>query len=356
MSHTRATAHQPTGGSPSDAIEVYCPVPLQIHPAGAEEVDTFAVDWLVNHGLFTDTTPVTRMNIGLLIAAAMPFTTTAFVKAFTTYCYWAFAWDDHLDHLAEEPATLIAHVGEVAHALQQPTAVPIADDLWVRTGRAVRELLFDCLSPTAQAEFRHTNLYWITGELWKRAIQIREHPPNVGNYLRMRWAKLGGPVLAAATGPGGGYPLSYQHLQEPLILAFTQTVLLSCGLLNDMGSSLKETTTQSHVNLMAALDHDHTLGGPAALAQTYQLYERALCLMPHLQQRLLADPRPEVARYASELPQWIPATVHFTATSARYHQHTAPALTIRTTPTLWDPTDLTPPPYPQISWWWNQLT
>jgi hypothetical protein len=49
------------------------------------------------------------------------------------------------------------------------------------------------------------------------------------------------------------------------------------------------------------------VGPSAAHAQTYRLYERTLCLMPHLQQRQLADPRPEVARYATELPQWIPA-------------------------------------------------
>jgi hypothetical protein len=32
-----------------------------------------------------------------------------------------------------------------------------------------------------------------------------------------------------------------------------------------------------------------------------------------------------------------------------------PALTLTPAPTLWDPDDLTPPPYPDIAWWWQQL-
>lgn len=92
-----------------------------------------------------------------------------------------------------------------------------------------------------------------------------------------------------------------------------------------------------------------------------------LCLMLHLQARLLDDHRPAVRRYASELPQWIPATASFTYSSARYLDISTPedysietnapstAIQINTTPTLWDPNDLTPPPYPDIAWWWDHV-
>lgn len=353
MSHVPA-ARRAADEAGSGVIEVYCPVPLVVHPAGAGAVDAFAVDWLVDRGLFDRSSRIARTNLGWLITAAMPFTSEEFVKAFTAYSYWAFAWDDHLDRLAEDPAGLMAHVGEVVHALTAPSGTPADDNPWANGARAVRDLLFDCLPPEARTDFLHANTHWITGELWKRAVQLRDRPPDLGEYLRMRWAKLAGPVLATATGAGGGYPMGARHLREPLILAFSQAVLVGCAFFNDMAGSMKEAPTQSHVNVMAALAGDDPADG-TGLARAYQLCERTLCLVPHLRRRLLADPRPEVARYAAELPQWIPATLHFTATSARYHHRAAPTLVTRDTPVSWDPTDLTPPAHPQISWWWDQL-
>lgn len=55
------------------------------------------------------------------------------------------------------------------------------------------------------------------------------------------------------------------------------------------------------------------------------------------------------------------AAIHFMATSARYLTEHKPDLaavpTVTTTPTpvLWDPDDTTPPPYPDIAWWWKLL-
>lgn len=47
--------------------------------------------------------------------------------------------------------------------------------------------------------------------------------------------------------------------------------------------------------------------------------------------------------------------------TSRYHTPAAasvrwPSITLTDQPVLWDPDDLTPPPYPDIAWWWHQHT
>ncbi|MFC9971122.1 terpene synthase family protein [Spirillospora sp. NPDC127200] len=336
-------------------IKVFCPVELKIHPAGADKVDAYAVDWVVRHGLLEPGGTTARSNIGLFITAGMPFTSYEFIHAFTAYNYWTLGYDDHLDTLAHDPLALAADVGEVAYALNNSWAVPLPENRYARVIREACKLLFPCLPPWARSEFVDANNYWLTGELWKRALQHHSPAPSVDEYIRMRWAKMGAPPLVAMTGPGAGYAMSRAQLREPLVWAFSQAVFYGCVFFNDMVSVLKESPSESHVNIMAALARHHRLDPGQAQRAAMELYERVLCLAMVLQRRLTTDPRPEVARYAAELPQWIPSTLHFTATSARYHLPHLPenVLQLSDTPLMWDPDDLTPPPYPQMAWWWD---
>ncbi|MFJ6699899.1 terpene synthase family protein [Streptomyces sp. NPDC091272] len=141
-----------------------------------------------------------------------------------------------------------------------------------------------------------------------------------------------------------------------------------CIIINDLVSLAKEKLQgQAALNIVGTVAHQEHLNPVEALAHVWELYERTICLMQRLQRQLLDDPRPAVARYASELPYWLPSTINFTATSTRYLQLpaaegrppqriTAPTISTTDTPVLWDPDDLTPPPHPAIAWWWDQLT
>lgn len=182
----------------------------------------------------------------------------------------------------------------------------------------------------------------------------------------MRWVKAGCGVLAAYTAPGAGYPMSPAELYDPVVRAFSHTVLLPCTIFNDLVSVFKERAAgQAHVNLVSVLAAEHDLSTTEALIKAGELYERLIALMLRLQQQLLSDPRPAVARYARELPQWVAANLHWTATSLRFlalnhagatAKVTIPTMTTtRDTPLLTDATDLTPPPYPDLAWLWQHL-
>ncbi|MFK0181841.1 terpene synthase family protein [Streptomyces xanthochromogenes] len=348
-------AHLPAGG-----MQLYCPLALREHPLGGKELDRAGVTWLIEQGLCSPESAYTRMNIGTLMAQGMPFLTDEAAIAVTCYAYWTFAWDDHLDTLAGDLPQVVALNAEANRVMLEPPPAPVPDKgPFLTSFRAARSMLEEALGPDGMAAFRTENAMGLGGQVWKVALRALPAPPSVGEYLRMRWYKGGLGVLAATTAPGAGYLMPQAAFYDPLVWAFTQSVLLPCALINDIGSLAKETGDgQDGINLVSALATEHHLDTATALLKAAELYERMVCLTPHLQKRLLADSRPAVVRYAAELPQWIPATVEFTATSARYltaGTDTPVTVSASPAPLLWDPDDLTPPPYPDIAWWWHQL-
>ncbi|MBQ1098002.1 hypothetical protein KBY55_18410 [Streptomyces sp. b94] len=354
-------------GLPLDDLQVFCPIPLKIHPMGAPALDAWGTEWVQDIGLFPANAAVLNENYGLLIGAGAPYAEEDRIKAFMCYNYALIPWDDYVEDLSHVPWRMIVHVAEMQRAVSEPHAATISDNPWAKALRAAVVELERVMPGGAMARFRQTNSTWYMGELWKYGLQ--EHPhPSLGQYLRMRWGKIGCLVLAAFVADcHADGAMSDADFHEPLVRAFTQSVFLPAAFLNDFVSAAKENNDgQQHLNIVSILSREEALSTEEALLKAMALYERLMCLMLRLQRQLLSDPRPAVARYAAELPQWLPATVHWTATSTRYlnlaHESptdfttiTPPRVTLLDTPLLWDPNDLTPPPYPDIAWWWEVL-
>jgi hypothetical protein len=198
---------------------------------------------------------------------------------------------------------------------------------------------------------------WYFGELWKRNLLRRSTPPSLNEYLRMRWQKAALDFAIWGTCCGGaGYTLSLEELREPLVRAFSQAVLYPCAFFNDFVSLTKERSKQAELNIVTAIAREHGIEFIEALTLAWELYERCICAAIRLRQMLFNDSRPNIRRYAEDLPHWIPATLHWTATSARYLElagGSLPKFIFVDSPIRWDSKDLTPPPYSEISWWWN---
>ncbi|MGW0472443.1 terpene synthase family protein [Streptomyces coeruleorubidus] len=348
-------------------VELFCPIAQAPPKTDGKELDRHAAGWAVRQGLCAPDALLTRAGLGELITAGMPLFSREAAVALTCYTYWAFLWDDHLDGLVQDPDAAIAMTGEANRVMTEPEAAPLIDDPFVRSLRDIRRMTEECLGPDGVHAMRAEHTQWLGGQLWKLALHRRPAPPTVGEWLRMRWQKAGTGVLAALVPPGGGYALSPADQYDPLVRAFTQAVFYPCTIINELGSLLKEQANgQGHVNLVFAVAAEHGIGLAEALLKVWELYERFVGLMSRLQERLLRDSRPSVARYAAELPQWLPATVNWMSRSVRYltlldqdspggTPLAPPALSMTGSPRLWDPADLTPPPYPDIAWLWTRL-
>ncbi|MBT2442715.1 hypothetical protein J7E93_21910 [Streptomyces sp. ISL-36] len=351
-------------------VKLFCPITPAPPNADGKELDRHAAQWAVQQGLCAPDSLITRARLGELIATGMPFFTPEAAVSLSCYTYWAFVWDDHLDSLVDDPAAAIALTAEANRVMTEPAAAPLLDNTFVTSLREVRTMMDGCLDPDAMHTVRAEHMQWLGGQLWKLALHRRPTPPTVGEWLRMRWQKAGTGALAALVPPGGGYALPPRDVDDPLVRAFTQAVFYPCTMVNELGSLMKEQADgQGHVNLLSAMAVEHGIGLAEALIKVWELYERTVAVMLRLQERLLRDARSSVVRYATELPQWLPATVTWMSGNIRYltapdrnsRQEPAlalcppPELSLTGSPQLWDPDDLTPPPYPDIAWLWNQL-
>jgi hypothetical protein len=347
-------------------VDIWCPIAEKTHPLGAEALDAVVVAWLIKHGVCEPGSTGTRINLGAPFASGMPFVSEAALIAMTTYAHWGFLWDDYLDTVYDDLATVGVQVAEVMRIMNEPLSAPVPENRWLRSFRDARRLLEEALPPLGFLQLQQAHSNWVSGELWKACLRDRP-TPSVDEYLRMRWAKTGFETFIAYTAAAAGYAMLPEHLADPAVRAFCQATLLPCAIMNDLGSFAKETITGDvGLNLVTIIATEHGMRRGDAMIRILELYERVVGVMLALRERLLADPRPGVARLATDLPQWLPATLNFTGDSPRYTELPAlgqtqpattqlPRLNLINKPLLWPADNLTPPPYETISWWWHQL-
>ncbi|MFC9897696.1 hypothetical protein ACFVMC_28745 [Nocardia sp. NPDC127579] len=335
-------------------LTVYCPIPLREHVFDVAEIDARAVDWCLAHGLTEPGSVSTRMSCAVGVAPGLSFASEATVEAFTKYFYWGSLLDDVWDSGSHDLPRITAHVGELQRVMFAAAEAPLPRDRWVESLRDLRAEIEQVLTAEGFAAFQHENAVWLNGQLWYSAVRQRSAPLEVGEYLRMRWVKSGVGTMVPFTAYSA-YPLEARPSNEPLLQAFTEAVMVACMFINDLFSVAKEIITgTAGTNLFTVLGQAESLDTTAALAKGWQLFERTVMLVLRLQEQLLLDPRPTVARFAADLPGWIPAGIQFATNTARYFTE-APHVSFTDTPLLWDPDDFTPPPYPEIAWWWQQL-
>ncbi|WP_433717207.1 terpene synthase family protein (plasmid) [Nocardia sp. CA-084685] len=338
-------------------IAVYCPFPLRSHPFDTWAIDGQAVQWCLDHRLVAQ-----RMGCADGIAAALPHAPESTIIAATKWFYWGALvddfWDDHPDL-----KQMVAHVGALQRVMYTGSDAPLRPgDEWAASLRDLRRELETVLTAAEMVWFRGEVAAWLEGQLWYTALQ-HGATPDLGTYLGMRWAKCGAATLVAFTAATMGCELPISELDDPPVRAFIEAVMWACTIINDVGSAAKERDAgTAKTNLITVLAAAHGLDTAAALIKAWQLYERIVSVAWHLQQQLRADPRPAVARLAADLPAWIPAGIHWAATTSRYREFTgtstagtAPKVTLSQTPILWDRDNLTPPPHPEIAWWWQEL-
>jgi hypothetical protein len=346
-------------------LTVYCPFPLSDPPFDVAGIDQQAADWAASHGL--PGSRATRIGCARGIAPALPYADELTVLAATKHFLFGSLIDDYWDTHSDLPS-IDAQIGELHRVMAESPAAPLpAGDRWAASLRDLRTQLEEVLTDSEFAAFRYEHAVWLHGQSWYTALRHRATPPEIGEWLRMRWAKVGVGTLVPFTGATmGSLQMTPRLMDEPVVRAFTKTTMLACAVVNDVFSATKEIAAgTATTNLITVLAHAENGDPAAAVTEAQRLYERIVLAVTGLQQRLLDDPRPAVARYAVELPRWIPAGLHWAATTDRYLQYgdspdmigavTTRALVVSSTPTLWDPADRTPPPYPEIAWCWTDL-
>jgi hypothetical protein len=349
-------------GFPVDEIGIWPVVPFRAHPQ-ADAIDKESVAWAVRHNLCAPDSANARSRFGGVLADCMPFGNSEKVLGYACYGLWANLWDDHLDTLSTNPVELGLHIAEVLLTADRPVVAPVRNDKWLIGLRDVRRLWEECMDQADVECLVARHAEWVAGQLSKAMLMRRPTPPTVEEVLRMRLAKAGLGSITAITAITGGYPLNANEYADLQVRAFAGATYLTATLLNEILGQAKELLIPEtgRTNLVSALMHERTLDRTAATLAAWELYERAGCLALALQSQLQNDPRPNIASLAAQLPQWIPAALHYMTNAARYLEIpgygtlTPPTISLASAPVLWDRENLTPLPFPDIAWWWDQL-
>ncbi|MBT2511307.1 hypothetical protein J7I98_36920 [Streptomyces sp. ISL-98] len=345
-------------------VNVYSPVPLRMHPVGSETINQAMVEWVekyeLHDGLYSSDY-LRAMDFGFLLGTGSPTWTEEAIMAYTSYFAGFFVMDDHLDSLSGQRDALVVRVGDITDPWINPSQAPAADNNWARMSRDCRDLLDRTVAPLSNHDMHVAVCHMMLKWAFMYSVSALGRTMPVSDYLRMRPIKSGVFSLAAYLPVGCGYQLPQGAFNSPLVDAFTRSVFLPALIANDMMSLAKEMNAE-HPNIVTSLAHEHHLSLTEAIKEAWVLHERIVCLMLRLQKRLLRHPSPEITRYAANLPYWISSTLHYSAASVRYiaakdlpAPMAPPTVNLVDSPVFWDPDDLTPPPYPDIAWWWDQL-
>lgn len=346
---------------------VYCPVPLRENSRTAEDIDGFGTRWAIEHGICSVGDSYTQIKLGGLVRFGGPFLPDEAFETLMCWFAWGFLYDDHLDSF-QDANERVVHVSELTRVLHDCELAAVPDTPWTASLRDVIERMRRCTSQAGMAHFRTECSVWLMGELWKFALLDREQPPpSSAEYLRMRPYKGGLTTISALTMDGTGRGGAVDALADPKVRALSQAVSHACTLINDLVSFAKELITgQGEANLVMILARERRIGTMEAVVEVARLYERIVCFTIRILSELDNDPRPGVSEYARAWVQWIPATVHWSPGSSRYTdlghllglegtKASSLSLVAQRTPSYWDQADMTPPPYQDIAWWWDQL-
>ncbi|ROO61230.1 hypothetical protein EDC02_3162 [Micromonospora sp. Llam0] len=288
-----------------------------------------SADWADRHGLTADPRRAARLrraNAAELAARAAPDADIDRVQLLSDLITWLFALDDRCDEdgLGTDPGRVAPVISQLMRTLDGPGATPPTDpggpadrsplaltlaDLCHRVRRLGR--------PGVLLRFTASLHQYLFALLWEAGNRQQGRVPAVAEYIQMR--RHAGAVLpsfALTDLAESGLPHSRHRVDPKLARLNTVAADLVCWC-NDLFSYGKEHGQDPH-NLATVIAHETGHGPAAALAAAAERFNDGLALFLRLQDEVLTDAPPPVARLVATRRNWIRGTYDWSVNSSRY--------------------------------------
>ncbi|MFG1795822.1 hypothetical protein [Nocardia sp. NPDC049149] len=337
------------------ALALYCPIPLSFHP-NAQLVQDRSFDWMERLRLFGDAT-MPRENAlatesARVSGSMIPDASDDLLLFQMTYMYWGFLLDDLFDagSITERRRQYRALAPRLLRVLEAPLA-HVTDDLpHVALLGDMRRYLTAQVSPSLVRLWIDSYQAWLLGVAFELDDALTGALPGIDEYLFTKMFDGAARAVTTTVEVCGGTELPAAERESPAVTALTHAAGVLMNLYADLSSHAKESPTDRNIiNVLRAdgRDRDHALAGAV------ELCDRIMVLFLELRTQTLPRVSPATSVYLTNLGTTLSGILDWCAITARFTTGAGrPSVSRAEQPSR---SGLTPPPYPNIAWWWDQL-
>ncbi|MEV4558489.1 hypothetical protein AB0K51_16075 [Kitasatospora sp. NPDC049285] len=340
---------------------LFCPIPSALHP-DHESVGKSTELWLETMGFSTD--PEQRRR--LLAIGAHEFVCriardaegTTGLELVSQWLCSMLTLDDEWDtgELNRDPSRVLTIAATLLAVINSPNSHLHQTD---RYGESVRDVFRRARewapAPTVR-RWADSQLESFMGAATVVAFRAEGKTMSLAEYLTVGPLDRGSRSCIDIIEVCERTCLPQSQLDSPRVHALTQAAKFLVLIAADLYSYRREDSQGAlQSNMVDAVQRHLACDRERALHETAALHDRTMCLFLRLADRTSRRAGPELRRYVRQLSNLVSGNLEWGFTSARY----APRQpgTIPVAERADRPADgrLTPPPYPEISWWWDQL-
>ncbi|WP_329075021.1 terpene synthase family protein [Streptomyces niveus] len=338
-------------------FDFYCPFPPEENPGKAALAEN-SIRWTQKFAFGHSPEKLLAYGGGgaLLTTHLFPWARGEAAQVLSDYSAWAFLINDSvIPPDADRPLGDV--VEEIARCVQvcwTAGALPDCTTPLVVAAGEVFDRMKRVLTPIQFVRFTRTQTEWLQTMLWELAMRERGHHPGVNEYIAMRIGAVG---CFATLGYIDGLAMTKlpeTELSTPKVRAACLAALFAAALDNDRYSLTKEAGRPKYNIFSALRTDDPNLTEAQSITEGIALRDRILHLYTRLRAEILPTASLDLRRYLHCVENVVSGNLYFGTHALRYY---APGGGPQVTVSEHAPpgTCLTAPPYPAISWWWDQL-
>ncbi|HTJ40286.1 MAG TPA: hypothetical protein VL738_44380 [Dactylosporangium sp.] len=316
------------------APAVLCPFAPRISPH-ADAVQRWSLHWATRHGLLDRPgarQAFARARFANLMARAHPDAGAAELRLATAWLISTFVLDDLLERaLVRDPEPARAAVTEVVRLLRDQQPAPILATALGRPLSAALGEVWRRTEPRVGAAWRerfvgHVADY-LAGTLWEAGNRAADRPPLLEEYRRMRHHSAATDMFFDLIEPMHGIELPRALLEDPDFDAARRAAGTVIGIFNDLISWPKEAAIGDHHNIVFAMQREHRLSLPDAVAAAVAEHDAHMIEFQVARDRLETrhwDDRAAIVGI-TDLVHWIRGNLDWSLESGRYSSEDLPA-------------------------------
>ncbi|MFE1321690.1 hypothetical protein [Kitasatospora phosalacinea] len=340
---------------------LFCPIPSSLHP-DHEAVGKSTELWLDTMGFTEDAERRKRL---LAIGAHEFVCRIARDAESTTGLELASQWlcsmltlDDEWDtgRLSRDPSRVLTIAATLLAVINSSNSHPSEADRYVASVRDVFSRARAWAPALSVKRWADSQLESFMGAATIVAYRTERRSMTLSEYLTIGPLDRGSRSCIELIEVCERTAIPQSQLDSPRVHALTQAAKFLVLVAADVYSFRREDDHGAlESNIVDVLQRHLACSQEQALLEAAALHDRTMCLFLRLADRTSRRAGAELQRYITQLSNLVSGNLEWGFTSARYTERTPGSLPAAERAERPADGRLTPPPYPEIAWWWDQL-